>query len=248
MKRALAALVIAGLALGGGQLAWADFTSPVYNTSYGISSPYGPEKDLHSGLFDNPANPGGGNTVNFGDILDEVYGSWQRVHDNDASGPPVWDQIWRDLNGTGRVTAIYTSSTLSLGYVLNPNLNGPAPALSLFTADGGGPVDAVGDTATIDFLDTDRFAFGVTGTVTKYSIPGWNVPVYDMMVAYQILTDLQGDPLLNTYVIGFEDGTDYDYQDFVVTLSDVVPVPAPGAAVLGLVGLGLVSRIRRHFG
>ena len=52
----------------------------------------------------------------------------------------------------------------------------------------------------------------------------------------------------NEFIIAFEDGMDQftDFNDLVVMVESIVPVPAPAAALLGMVGLAAVGYIKRR--
>ncbi len=178
-------------------------------------------------------------------VLSNYYGAWVRIPDTPVSSG---DQVWLDLDGGIVVKAIYTSNSLQLGYALNPNLAGGAPGLTPIpqsSGGGGSGLDTVGDIGSINFAPTDYFVWGITGAGDKYSFETWNGG--DSMVTFKITQMLDGRaPLVPTYVIGFEDGTDQDYQDFVAEVSNVAPVPVPAAVVLGAIGLGLVGWVKRR--
>jgi hypothetical protein len=219
----------------------ADLTQ-VYQTSWGPISGY-VEKDLAPGLPEFTSNPGGDEPVNGvddykpGDVLSQFYMSWTRVDDDQ-------DQFWWDLNGGMSVKAIYTSSPLYLVYSTNEGTGTGAVAPP---GSGGGNLDTVGETGSIDIVpNSDAFIWGAAGSgATKWSNEALNGGT-DRMVTYCINKFLDGtSPTVPTFVLGFEDGTDYDYQDFVVEVSNVVPVP--GAVLLGLLGLSTAGvRIRRR--
>lgn len=224
----------------------------IYNTSWGNSSPYGAEWDLYAGLSDNPANPGGDNTVNAGDILDYYYSSWTRLDD---FGVLPNDQLWLDLDGGVIVKAIYTSNSLYLGYATNESTGSP---ITWLNGSGGGRLNAVNETASFDIVpNSDVFIWALGGAGNKYSRQSLNPGGRDYMVSFRIhgILNTPGDPIGGytipdhpTFVLGFEDGTDWDYQDFVVQVKKVAPVPEPGTFLLlgfGFLGLFFTGMMRR---
>jgi hypothetical protein len=236
MKRAL---LIAAVCVSMAASASADLTT-IYQTSWGPSSGYTEEDLAPMPLPERSGNPGGSEPVNGvddyrpGDVLSRLYGTWTRIDDD-------FDQIWQDLDGGMRVTAKYTSVTaFTLVYSLNE-------------ITGGSPVDTtlnlLNESTTINVVpNSDLFIWGASGAGSlKWSNEALNGG-QDWMVTFKIDTLNDGtSPLQPTYVIGFEDGSDWDFQDLVVEVTNVAPVPVPGAVLLGLLGLGAAGlKLRKH--
>ena len=221
----------------------------VYETTWG-GNPWD-EWDLEFGLPVNPSAPGPGNLgPGINDLLDYNYTTWTRIED---FGVVPNDQVWLDLDGAALVKAIYTSNNLYLGYSVNEVTGSP---ITYPVGSGGGNLDTVGETASFDLDLCDEFLWVIGGIQpVKYSLQALNSGT-DYMVSYRIhgiYTDpkdhTQGSyiPSDPTYVIGFEDGTDADFQDFVAQVSKVVPVPEPLTMLGMFLGLGSVGAyIRRR--
>ena len=104
----------------------------------------------------------------------------------------------------------------------------------------------------LDSSDSDNRSSGRFYSDTQY-----NSDQVDHMAAYQGNDlDVLGLPGLepgvwtsNEYILAFEDtlnGGNFDYNDFVVMVESVHPVPVPGAILLGMLGMSAAGlRLRR---
>jgi hypothetical protein len=125
--------------------------------------------------------------------------------------------------------------------------------------DLGGSVFVDHADTTVDFAG-NAFGFYLDGPGGLFlSDTSLNADGADHMWAYQgegdsvqIASWAAGLWTPNEYVLAFEDlasgapGYDGDFQDFVVMVESVVPVPVPGAVLLGFLGLGYAGmRLRK---
>ena len=115
---------------------------------------------------------------------------------------------------------------------------------------------------TVDFTGVPQgYYFGfyaATPVGTWYSDTNLNSDGSDHMVAYQgtgtdtiQIADLAaGLWTENEFILGFEDQVglgDGDYQDLVILVESVVPVPVPAAVLLGMLGLSVAGvKLRKH--
>jgi hypothetical protein len=202
----------------------------------------------------NGITSGGTSSVDaVGVVNDAIGGDSYWVIDGNQSAANLIIEIagYRNINSFG----IYDSANPGTKVTLfdGPDSAGAQTDVS-FLLDGSVIVDA-SDTG-VDFSSTTFGYFISNNDATFYSYTGLNGDGFDHMVAFQGTGDtitLPGASSSETwsddkYILAWEDlngGGDYDYQDLVVMVKSVDPVPEPATMLLfglGVFGLGAVAR------
>lgn len=216
-------------------------------------------------VYATPINSNTGTEDSMQDILNQIAGDGVLDAANDQAHPSAY---WR----SGAVGS--TAARIKFEFSGNAGINSfgifdptnPGNKLQLFSgSDSQGAwaslvqdatdaslysaVNTTGTTGTADFAADNLFGFYLeTPNGTFYSDPSLNTDSAEHLVAYQ-----GGSLLGNEYIFGWEDsilGSQAgDYNDFVVTVESIDPVPEPSALAmfgLGLLGLGLGLRMTRR--
>ncbi len=268
MKTRLLVLTLAVLCLSAGP-AFAGLTAPTAPVTFGISSD-SPPRSLQDVLDKITVNPDAPHT-------DSGDATWTGIHDstvNTLTDTIVdgWDSLWA-IGGQGQTAA---SLIIEISAYASTNTFGlydaTDPSKKVVVFAGGATTGArtvvsilLDGSVEVGFLDTgvnfagNQFGFYLTTPQsTYYSDTARNGDSLDHMRAYQgngtdwiqVGNTLPGVWQTNTYALGWEDlwgGGDKDYQDFVLMIESVEPVPVPAAVLLGMLGLGAAGlRLRKR--
>lgn len=195
------------------------------------------------GYYTTPINPAPGlelDLLGTGGILDSLYGlaNVQPIED----GPFPGDQIWLNLEGSATATAKYSAYDQTFGYI--PGESG-GTFVELFTETDGENLSGVVGTIP-GSVSVFRFGDDPSGAPLRSSRESDNTSGNDHMVTWLIT----GGPSAGNYAIAWEDLDlgDADYNDLVVEVSGVSPVPEASTLILfgsGLSGLLFYVRKRR---
>jgi len=171
------------------------------------------------------------------EVLDNIYGvgNWEPYN--------APDELWRNIDGLASAQAKFAGADQDFGYL--PDVTGGAfQSIFTVTADGylgGSPSAALPIAQTGDIF---RFTDQPSGYPLWSSQVSDNSDGMDHMQTYSIT----GGSSAGNYVIAWEDlpeeSSDVDYQDLVVEVSGVHPVPEP--ATILLLGLGALALRRKN--
>jgi hypothetical protein len=251
MKTKLIILSILALCLG---------TAPAMAATFGPPDPQ-PLQGVLDGITTAPVAGSSSVNVKTDDLADSVDSYWAIT----AAGGSIHTVIVELAGFAATIKfGIYDpTNKLNSVQVFGGAATAGSQAAIGIAADGSVLVNFV-DTG-VDFAAGNMFGYYLDATVGNanaaavfYSDTSLNADGFDHMYAYQgknidtvqlpgLAPGLWTD---NEFVLAFEDlwtGGDRDFTDFVVMAESVMPIPVPGAVLLGILGLSAAGIKLRRF-
>jgi len=242
----------------------ADFIAPTGPVTFGWSwdGGYSLQNVLDS-ITVIPPSPGPGSSVNV--LNDTILDSWDSLWQIGGQGQSAATLVIEIAGyAPSNIFGIYDAANpANLVPIFTGGATAGARATVTIETDGSVwvvqtyPVVGGGDT-TVDFAG-NLFGFYLnTPNGTFYSDTLLNTDNFDHLRAYQgkgidtiqVGTSSAGLWQTDTYALAWEDllnGGDQDYQDMVLMVESLMPVPVPAAVLLGILGLGVAGwKLRKY--
>ena len=121
------------------------------------------------------------------------------------------------------------------------NVDGPAAPLFIIGDESSRPTAWSLPSLNTAYPNKSGFPDGEKDRMVTFNVAGLEIYYYDGD-SYELLKTAGSE----AYILGFDPGSDRDYQDMLVLIEGAHPIPAPGAILLGSIGVGLVGWLRRR--